>query len=545
MQAANLTIARSQADACETELEETLADVLAILRIQGVLRVKRDAFVEERPLDALALSIVVQAAGNVRRAWQTGRRVRTENREAARRRAAIERLKASDTLFRKLMKEPGVALAEAKFTAEGCRRVIELWRCLGDSLAAKEGWGADETKLARALSGSAETAMRTTRERIRLERALDTDRQRPMREMVATVDRVMAHYCERLVQSLDRLDQGERNLHEVVLESVQDKSFELMSMIGFEDREAILRFRDRFHDANSGKLQWAATRAYVAGRIREWHAKWIELERRTSVESEEDQADAFGLAEMRKAEWARKGLSAAIADFQKTLALAKSIGLTDSLAPKPPKPSRTAEASLTMQVEKSSLNAFDACDRPVDRDIRNRRDTASRTVRVQRSRPADATPAANSKLPRDASGRFAPGAACTQPRGPGGRFVRAGSNMPAGPDAEETTIRTSLRPTASGWQALLAITPNVAGRDQASRQGGSFAMKGEHDDAIFESSGGPDCAQAGGGTIALADFGENGQNEILTPMPDPPDPAEPFPCSPEEEAGGTAGDDLR
>jgi len=181
--------------------------------------------------------------------------------------------------------------------------------------------------------------MRTTRDRIRLERALETDRQRPMREMVTTVDRVMGHYSERLMQSLDRLDHGERNLHEVVLESVQDKAFELMSMIGIEDREAIVRFRDRFQDANSGKLQWAATRAYVAGRIREWHAKWLELTLQKPVESDDDRADAFGLAEMRKAEWARKGLSAAIADFQKTLALAKAIGLTDSIAPKPPKPS--------------------------------------------------------------------------------------------------------------------------------------------------------------------------------------------------------------
>ena len=540
-----VSIAPATDDMPDAESDETMADALAFLRTLGVLRGKRDEFVTERPLDALALSIVVQAASNVRRAWQTSRRIRRENRESARRRAALERYKSSDTLPRKILKEPGLALAEARSTPEGCLRVIELWRCLGDALISKNGWGDEEMKLARALAGSADSGVRTTRDRIRLDRALDSDRQRPMREMVATVERVMGHYVDRLMLSLERLEPGQRNLHEVVLESVQEKAFELMSMIGVDDREAILRFREKSMSANAGRGHWAATRAYVAARIREWRAIRNASIRKTRNDEIEAEMESFGLAEMRKAEWARKGLSAAIADFQKTLALGKAIGLPDQLCPKPPKPSRTAEASMPLRVDRSHLSAVVAETRCTEPEMQPPGDSAIRAKRVRRHRQGRHEHAAISKLSRDPRGRFASGSTCTQPRGPGGRFVKAGANQAEMSSVERSTVIHSLKPTNSGWQALMAITPNVAGRDQAARQGGAVVDFGKDGENPIESPSDPIVPAAGGATIALADFAENRQNDDLTPMPEAPEAAEPFSGWLDEKDRGVAGDDQR
>ncbi|MBI1324307.1 hypothetical protein GC170_14140 [bacterium] len=531
--------------ATNPDADETLADVMAFLRSQNVLRGKRDELVAERPLDALALSIVLQAAGNVRRAQQTVRIIRKENRESARRRASLERHKASDTLVRKLLKEPGVALAEARLTPEGCLRVIELWSCLGDALVSRDGWGEAESKFARALCGSADSGVRTTRDRIRLDRALDMDRQRPMRELVGTVERVMGHYVDRLMASLERLEPGKRNLHEVVLESVQEKAFELMSVIGVEDREAILRYREVSNAANSGRTRWAATRAYVASRIREWRAIRNALISETLSFQDDAEMESLGLAEMRKAEWARKGLSAAIADFQKTLALGKAIGLPELLSPKPPRPSRAAEAEMPVRVEKNSLPAVAADVRGYAEEMKVSKESASRTERASRNAQAKRKPGGISKLPRDPRGRFVAGAACTQPRGAGGRFVKAGANDAAGAMSQASTISHSLRPTSAGWQTLMAITPNVAGREQSARHGAASSKNGESCEVPLDFGPASYESEAAGATIVLADFGENGQNECLNPMPEASEAAEPFSGWPEDEDRGVAGDDQR
>ena len=91
----------------------------------------------------------------------------------------------------------------------------------------------------------------------------------------------------------------------------------------------------------------------------------------------------------------------------------------------------------------------------------------------------------------------------------------------------------------------MAITPNVAGRDQAARQGGAVVDFGKDGENPIESPSDPIVPAGGGATIALADFAENRQNDDLTPMPEAPEAAEPFSGWLDEKDRGVAGDDQR
>jgi|GEM_PF-6049858 len=517
-------------------------DLQSLGRILGNLQGHLETLIDQRPLDALALSLVVQAAENIRTASRTAERVRQENAESARRRAALERFRTADALQRRLAEAPALALAEAKASQEGCGGVIALWRSLGEALAGGEGWNDEELTLARALTGSADPSLKTTRPRVRLERALDRDRQKPLADLVATTDRVMHSYVDRLAVILNDLGIDDRNLHEIVIETVVDKSFELSSMIGVDDREAIARYRERTQARFSGRTRWATVRAFVAGQIRIWKSIRNQRAKIEDIEDDGFATESLGLAEMRKADWARKNLSAAIADFQKTLALGKSLGLPEVICPKPPKPGKQALGtekttngrSIDSETESNSLRP---APEPIVKAPRARANSADctranvRTIEIAdkmtRVRTTDLrfrNQPAESRLPRDARGRFLPGAVVSQPRDSRGRFRKANSKVevrravpnPVRPEVCRTMTRP-LRPTSKGQSHLRMVEPNVAGREQATA----------------------------GAANVLADFAENVQNDETNRMPGSDQVSESRSDLPPDTERGVAGDGER
>ncbi len=548
-------------DCIQAEAERAVPlDRGSLDRILGNLRGHLETLVDHRPLDALALSLVVQAADNIRTASRTADRVLRENAESARRRAALERFRTADDLQRRLAVAPGLALAEAKFSQDGARAVIALWRSLGESLSGSEGWNDEELSLARALTGSSHPSLKTTRERVRLEQALDRDRQKPLADLVSTVDRVMHGYVDRLAAILGTMGIDSRNLHEIVIETVQDKAFELSNMIGADDREAIARYRERTQALYSGRLRWATARAFVAGQIRAWKSI---RNRRAAIDDQneaETSLESLSTAEMRKADWARKNLSAAIADFQKTLALGKSIGLPEVICPKPPKPGKqtgaaekrtnvcTDESETRKQSIRSAFEPIVKAARPVTQSheakIANHRtiETDAETTRRHADDRICSNQPTGISLPRDARGRFVAGAVVRQPRDARGRFRKSdskagGSNQVLQTSASSGTFRTltrSLRPTSKGLDHLRTVVPNVTGREQASLcgKGGSC-----------ESPAG--CGEVPGGAKSLADFAENVQNDGMNRMPGSDQVKESRSDLPPDTERGVAGDGER
>jgi hypothetical protein len=481
----------------------------AMVRILESLRYRRDAMIEERPLEALALSIVVEAAGNVIRSALVSDRVRRENCETARRKAALERHKLSDGFFRKVLKEPGIALAEARLHFECRSRVIELWRCLGRSLARFEGWNSEELKLAFALCGSTDAAVLTSRESVKLDRALRLDRQRPEKNRSEVVEKVMKGYIDRLIATLERISPDHAELHRFVIASVQEKSLELMDLIGVEDRDAIDKLKASETDRHAARRRWASVRAFVAARIREWRVGNRAFEKVDTGHGQTAAAESIGLAEMRKADWARKATSAAIADFQKSLALGKSIGLPDLMNPKPPKASRTSDGQGTMSVCSIATAMADAV-------------FSDTTVKVKPRRGrklADRNPGKPiCSIPRDSLGRFLPGFICTQPRDAKDRFVKAGDVGEIGcgkgsrfEPAVEKVCR-GLRATSEGMRLLGEASKNVEHRDRANRAGDSVNEPGETNGVIWLQQGSGAGYAIGAGLSVLADFDETVQN---------------------------------
>lgn len=523
-----------------------------------------ETLIDNRPLDALALSLVVTAAENVRAATRTVDQVRRENLETSRRQAALQRYRAAETLTRRLAEAPGLALAEAKFSPEGCRCVINLWRGLSEALAHRDGWNDDQWNLARALTGCPSIAFRTTRERVALDRAHNRDRQRPRQALTATVDRVMNHYVDRLGQLLEKLAPEQKLLHEVVIATVEDKAFELSRMIGPEDREAIASLRERIQANQSGRLRWAALRGFVAGQIRTWKAFRNCQQAETGRIADAAGLESIGTAEMRKADWARKNLSAAIADFQKTLALGKSIGLPEVICPKPVKaakkpaadePAPMGETSAVAKVETHSVRPARAAGvklAPVAKtaSIAND-DSAERRFGVQ-SVAAEIDAAglagpvrvaaggcrlahrAESYLPRDRHGRFLPGVIVRSPRDRQGRFLKQVSANRAGcrrcacsKSRGNCTVTQPLRATAQGRTDLRRVEPNVRTRDQA------VSGPVREADSIRD------------GSDTLADFTENVQNDDSTRMPAPDPESESRSDLPPDFGRGLTGDGER
>lgn len=527
-------------------------------RILANLNGHLETMIDKRPLDALALSLVVAAAENVRAATRTVDQVRRENLAAARRHAALQRYRAVEALSRRLTEAPAMALAEAKFSPEGCRGVINLWRGLSESLAHRDGWNEVQWNLARALTGCPLVSIRTTPERISLDRALNQDRQRPLQAMSGTIDRVMIHYVDRLGKLLEDLAPNQEQLHEVVIATVQDRAFELARMISDEDREEIESLRERLQASQSGRLRWAALRTFVAGQIRSWKAIRNRLQAGPGRNADADGLESLGTAEMRKADWARKNLSAAIADFQKTLALGKSIGLPEVICPKPAKTAKKASdesASIRGKgtpemVEIQSIHpAIDPVVKaaPTAKTASIANDVAAQKLQVQAvaagnaaapvrvsARACREAQRAESYLPRDSRGRFLPGVIVRMPRDRRGRFLKRNAAKRAGcrgrectKSGEICTVTRPLRATSQGLAGLRRVEPNVRGRDQAVA-GPAFGA-----DSVRDTSD------------TLADFAENGQNGDSTRMPAPDPDSESRTDLPPEPGRGVTGDGER
>jgi hypothetical protein len=480
-------------------LDAAESDQAAMQLILTNLRAQRDAKVEERPLEALALALAVESAENMCRSSRILAQVHRENQANALHRAVLERRKAIDGLEQRLLKAPVTALSEAENSAAGCARVVELWRYLGESLTGSEGWNAAETKLAWALIGSTTPGVRTSRLRSKLEDAVQADRRRPAVAANRLVDRLMNGYVRNLLDGLATRMNGDMSLHAAILEFVGEKAMELGKLLDPKDREALELMRKDREMPQAGRKVWISTRRFVSERIREWRQKKAVRESAEAISAASLSFESFGPAEMKKAEWARKGAGAAIADFQKTLALAKSLGLIES------SPSKSAKGPEALRAQGFVTDGTMDVGREIVTDLQLKSD--ERVVKAKVAQPRR-----------------------TQPRNALGQFVSA----------------QSLRSTEQGRKMLTAlIEANLKHREAAMNDAAKASETGESgDSAGFAVSG---SGATSGTAIALAEFSENVQNDVIThrrlmPVEFDEPPAKPKPSAEDDRQ---AGDDAR
>ena len=346
---------------------------------------QHDKLLESSPLLGVGILLVIATAEDLVRTRKESVLIHRQNLQAAQLRNDKDQRQAGGSIETRLLKDPVKTVSELRTSYRGCMDLIGLWSGLGSVLLKKNGWNEMEIKMACSLLGI-NHEIRCSREWTRLDRGMNADKARPFKALEMNLQSQLREYSKDFSERMAELYPAEQSAYAVGLCMMQEWR------LGLEYRLEANRYYDlkayekwRMDEITSRKY-WVDTRRFVAMKIRELRREAAFLINQNDSSSGPIALLKFTSQELKAAEWARKMLVSSISNFQKSMAMAKSIGLLgDGKSKKAPKTDPVSVMDMEpasdpisgQTTEESVVDKLQSSDEKVVKAKRNRKSSKS------------------------------------------------------------------------------------------------------------------------------------------------------------------------
>lgn len=295
--------------------------------------------------------VVIASMEDLVRTRKVSAEIRHQNMQYAQQRNTNEQIQARGSIESRLLKDPVKTVADLRSSYRGCMDLIGLWSGLGSVLLKKEGWNEMEVKMACSLLGI-NPLIRCSREWTKLDRGMTADKARPYEALEMNLQSQLRKYSKDFSVRMEELYPDEQSAYAVGLCMMQEWRLGLeyrLEANRYYDLKAYEKWR---MDEISSRKYWVDTRRFIARKISELRREAALLSNHQESSNVKSALLKFTAQEMKASEWAQKMVVSAIANVQKSMAMAKSVGLLgDGKAKKAPKPEPVAVVDMEVSAE--------------------------------------------------------------------------------------------------------------------------------------------------------------------------------------------------
>ncbi len=319
------------------------------------LYAEHENLMQTNSLLGTGMLVVIASAEDLVHSRRESLQISKQNALEAHRRNEVDAREAAGTLEQAILKDPIRTLAQSRSTIQGCRDLIALWTGLGSVLLKKDGWNEMEIKLACSLIG-VNHKVRCSKDWTRLDRCMTADKARPYQVLELNLQEQLRQYASDFSKRMIELYPEMESPYSVGLCMMEEWR------LGLEYRLQENKYYDlkayefwRINEVTSRKY-WSQTRSFVASQIRGLRRQAAAVANLSEKVACPPAALKFTAQEMKAAEWSRKMIVSTTSNFQKSMAMAKSIGLLNDSAP--PKRKSKTDSRIGFELDPQTC-AFD------------------------------------------------------------------------------------------------------------------------------------------------------------------------------------------